>query len=68
MKQFRNKSNGKSAHIYEQGGQWFVKHTSKGQWVRRTAPIGPFKDEGAALLSLATSADINFCEYSQVYP
>ncbi len=68
MKQFRNKNDHSSVHVYQRAGQWFMKHTIKGKWLRTATEIGPFKSEGDALLSVCMSRELKFSEYVQVYP
>lgn len=66
MKEFRNKIDGSGVFVYARGQDYFVKHTRKGQWLKRVAKAGPFKDEGTALLAACMSKEFKFSEFAEV--
>ncbi len=68
MKQFKNKVSGSSVHFFEQGGLHYYKITKKHEHLKTAKRIGPFKNEGDALLQVCMSTELNFINYSQVYP
>lgn len=65
-KEFKNKKDQSTIVFYENEGAHFYKHVPFRRWMRKIAKIGPFKNEGDALLSACMSHDFKFSEFAEV--
>lgn len=68
MKNFKSRKDESTIMLYERNGSFYYKHTQKFKWVKHSLPIGPFKDEGVALLAICRDEKINFSDFYQNYP
>lgn len=66
VKEFKSQKDGSSVLFYAKGEEHFYKHTKKGQWLKRAEAVGPFKNQGDALLAACMSKDFKFSEFGEV--
>lgn len=67
LKRFKSKTDLSTITVFDKGGQWFYKHTPFRKWIKNIPEIGPFKNEGDALLSICMSKEIRFSDFMQTY-